>query len=155
MLNFMRTRIDLRETVLLCFYTMYSFRCANISLQLGVPLIFYVEKAETFYFFNYAISAFYSGDPIFYRNVVHGYFCLKKHIFENIFQECNKEPCNCEGIKGALGAIGPNGVPGQEGAPGDTGYDGTVHASFAMIFFRAAHFSTVVKRSMFLNGKIL
>lgn len=53
------------------------------------------------------------------------YFCLKKHIFENIFQECNKEPCNCEGIKGALGAIGPNGVPGQEGAPGDTGYDGT------------------------------
>lgn len=40
------------------------------------------------------------------------------------FQECNKEPCNCAGIKGALGAIGPAGVPGQEGAPGDTGYDG-------------------------------
>lgn len=77
----MRTRIDLRETVLLCFNTMYSFRCANISLQLGVPLIFYVEKAETFYFFNYAISAFYSGDPIFCRNVI---FVLK-NIFLKIF----------------------------------------------------------------------
>lgn len=39
-------------------------------------------------------------------------------------QECNKEPCKCDGIKGALGSQGPPGIGGQEGEPGDVGYDG-------------------------------
>lgn len=45
-------------------------------------------------------------------------------IFFRLFQECNKEPCKCDGIKGARGAFGPSGVPGLEGAPGDIGFDG-------------------------------
>lgn len=48
----------------------------------------------------------------------------KNHFWTNIQQECNKEPCHCEGLKGISGIIGSTGVPGYEGAPGDTGYDG-------------------------------
>lgn len=51
------------------------------------------------------------------------WFFTKVNIY-SCLQECNKEPCRCEGIKGALGSQGPPGVGGQEGEPGDVGYDG-------------------------------
>lgn len=58
------------------------------------------------------------------------YFCAIYLFITYLFillQDCNKEPCHCEGIKGARGSVGPNGVPGLEGDPGDIGYDGKYH----------------------------
>lgn len=61
---------------------------------------------------------------------------LNNSFVEFIFlwnKECNKEPCNCEGIKGALGSQGPPGMHGQEGLPGDTGFDGEFCITYFII----------------------
>lgn len=39
-------------------------------------------------------------------------------------QVCNQTVCDCKGVQGPPGQIGPHGVPGQFGDPGDIGYDG-------------------------------
>lgn len=39
-------------------------------------------------------------------------------------QVCNRTECDCKGLKGAPGQIGPHGVPGAAGLPGDIGFDG-------------------------------
>lgn len=39
-------------------------------------------------------------------------------------QNCNRTACDCKGLKGTPGQIGPHGVPGAAGHPGETGPDG-------------------------------
>lgn len=41
-----------------------------------------------------------------------------------MFQVCNTTLCNCKGLKGQQGNVGPSGVPGVEGPPGEIGPDG-------------------------------
>lgn len=60
-----------------------------------------------------------------FKNTTIYYIYFHFLLFPIFFaQECNKEPCKCDGIKGALGSQGPAGVRGQEGDPGEVGYDG-------------------------------
>lgn len=74
----------------------------------------------------------------FSSQIVYALFCL---------QECNKEPCKCDGIKGALGSQGPPGVSGQEGDPGDVGYDGKAEIFMNIII--------AIDRSSFASYKYL